>query len=312
MNDDANRKVLDRQASRDFAAAISQSLDNLAKIVNYGTHLILRCWVTSERKMEDIVALLSLLQQVVAMTDAVEVLLREGVVQPAMLQCRSIFEMSATMQWLLKSDSDQRARAYLVSNLRRERLWGLRAIPGSNEERAFKAFWEELKAQTITPERAAQLQEQVDSVSTILQSDGFRELNDLFDRHYSQRGYEMPWFKPVGANSFRQIADDLGQLKEYDILYAFGSGVMHGSTFRGLVEFDAGRLVISPLRSPNEMSFVLRSVMALIIRTYRVVLEHYRPGEIQAFSRKYVEDWQRPLSAIPQIEVKPVVADLMP
>src|SRR5512146_1365209 len=66
----------------------------LRELVDYGTHLIPRCWSSSAKSRTDVVALVVLLKQVVALLDGAHVLITAGAIGPAQLQLRAIFEAS--------------------------------------------------------------------------------------------------------------------------------------------------------------------------------------------------------------------------
>ena len=75
MTDEPHNAILDRSL---FRAQIEESfaaqLTLLEQVVNYGTNLILRCFNSSERKIPDIVALLSFLKHGVTSIDAINLL----------------------------------------------------------------------------------------------------------------------------------------------------------------------------------------------------------------------------------------------
>ena len=102
-------------------------------VTNYGSNHIPRCFGSSKKQLADIVVLGILLRQVVAMLDAIEVLLANGAVHAAKLQMRALFEASAYMDWILSSDSEKKAEYFYVHNLRRKRLWARRTQPSSVE-----------------------------------------------------------------------------------------------------------------------------------------------------------------------------------
>ena len=106
----------------------------LRDLANYGSNLVIRAFASSPKKMADVVLCGVLLKQIVAMLDAVEVLLSAGVAQAAYLPARAAFEASLYMDWILVGDSERKAQCYIVSNFRDERKWASRAINGTPEE----------------------------------------------------------------------------------------------------------------------------------------------------------------------------------
>jgi len=130
--------ILDRaKHEADVKQHFSKHLDLLIDLANYGSNLVPRAHDSSKKKLEDHIVIGVLLKQVVAMIDAVEILISKGAVDPANLQARSAFEASLYIDWFLKGEPEKKAKYYYVSNLRNQRLWALRFKTGTKEEEIF-------------------------------------------------------------------------------------------------------------------------------------------------------------------------------
>src|SRR5689334_11373067 len=108
-----NRSATITDAKRAFPA----QLKLLREVTNYGTNLIPRAFTSSGKTLKDVILIGTLLRQVVAMLDAVEVLTSNGAVYAAGLQARTLFEASAYLEWILKQESEKRAYHYHVHTL---------------------------------------------------------------------------------------------------------------------------------------------------------------------------------------------------
>ena len=97
----------------------------------------MRAYGSSKKDTADVLVCGVLLKQVVSMLDAIEVLLTAGIVHAGFLPARAAFEASVYLDWIIFSDSDRKARCYVVANFRDEKLWALRAIHGTPERAAF-------------------------------------------------------------------------------------------------------------------------------------------------------------------------------
>ena len=84
--------------------------------------MIPRCFGTCERKIEDAIIIGALLRQVITMVDAAEVLISNAAVYPSQLQARAGFEASAYIDWIIKEDTEKRAKYFYVANLRKDKL----------------------------------------------------------------------------------------------------------------------------------------------------------------------------------------------
>ena len=304
MADDANKKILDRDKAANFGTTISEPLDSLRDFVDYGTHLVLRCYHTSNKSLKDCVALFSLFKNALSMADAIEVMMRQGVIHPSQLQLRSLFEVSVTLQWVLQESGDERAKAYHVANLRRQRLDYRRDLPGTVENKAFKDLWDTIGERTPSPEREKELRAQIANLNKELSGPSMRDLNKKFEDFYKKKEYEQDWYKILGVRSFREIAKYVGRTAEYLIIYTSGSEVMHGSTYSGQLAFDRLKIITNPLRSPERTNSLLTLAMALTSKMIQSTLGHYRPAELENLNRKDAKDWNSPLKRIPDIRVE--------
>ena len=79
------------------------------------------------------------LKQAVAMLDGVRILVENGSVFPASLHLRAMLEASLFAEWILSSNSEARANAYYVANLRRERESAEKLLAGDFEAVMSKA-----------------------------------------------------------------------------------------------------------------------------------------------------------------------------
>jgi hypothetical protein len=98
----------------------SDIIDVMRDMTNYGTNLIMRCFVTGKSELEDAIILGVIVRQAVAMFDALEILISNAAVYPAHLQARALFEASLYLQWILKDDATLKAKHYYVYNVRQE------------------------------------------------------------------------------------------------------------------------------------------------------------------------------------------------
>ena len=120
--------------------SLSNSIDFLQQLANYGLNLFrIANFQASETFLTQLYS--SLLKHFVSMLDAAIVLLKQGAVLAANLPVRSMFESHVYSQWILKDDSDRRARQYFVWHWRKELDWTRVAIPGSKENERIKPVY---------------------------------------------------------------------------------------------------------------------------------------------------------------------------
>lgn len=306
--DEKPHQLLDRDAAvATIAEHFSPYLALLRDVTNYGSNLYLRAYNSSPQGLPDVILCGVLLRQMVVMIDAVYESLKSGSVNTAYLPARAALEASLYLDWMLFSDTEHKVKCYYVSNLRHERMWGLRAIAGTSEEQSFDAVLNTLGLDLHAghPNLGEDAKKHVAEVDAVLAQPELAAVNAEFDAARGKKPWDPDWFKVCGAKSLRSIADTLKRLPEYEVLYSKGSRVVHAASFKDHIDFRKGHVHFKALRQPDGIDQILNIVIAMAVRSYRHVIQTYRPGEMGALNAKYVDDWRKTFMAIPKVVIKP-------
>jgi hypothetical protein len=294
-----HRELHARDAKNHYAVQIVLLRD----VVNYGTNLVPSCLASSGRTLGDVVITTVLLKQVVLMLDALEVLAGEACSEALVLQARAMFEASVYLEWMLREDKERKALYYYVANVRKERQWVKRGIEDDPEQEAFfrnlgefgNALTETRSSlATIAPPRLAE-------IDSFLAKEPYAAINADFEREKGNRPFEPSWHTPLGESSVRSVAKAVGRLHEYEIFYTHGSETMHVSRHTRHVKIKKGRIELEPIRHLEGLKTTLLFSLSVAFHTYRVVLGHYRPGQLDEFNRRYVQDWRSAFMNIPTV-----------
>lgn len=283
-------------------------LEVIQDMVNYGSNLIPRCLTSSNRRLEDAIILGVLLRQAVAMFDAIEILISNAAVYPCYLQTRAIFEASLSLEWILKGDTEKKAKYYYVANARRERVWASRTQRGSPENLAFEKIMAPLG--NVIPDTTNRLgaggQEYLQEINRILAQPSFADIDRAIDSYRAKNKvrYDPAWYVPLGPRSVRQLADILQRLHEYEMIYVESSNIMHSTSQKHHIKFSQGRLEFLPIRYLAGIDTVLWFSMATMMKIYLDILGYYRSDEKVNFAKKYIEDWRQEFMGIRGVEYK--------
>jgi|APLak6261684236_1056157.scaffolds.fasta_scaffold06105_1 hypothetical protein len=287
-----NREEAQRLAQEHF----SPQLALLRDLANYGSNLVLRAYGSSPKTTEDVVVCGVLLKQIVAMVDAVEVMLSVGIAQAAFLPARAAFEASLYIDWILLGDSERKAQCYIVSDFRDERKWALRTIHGTPEEEDFTSVTKSFSADihAAHPTLLAEAEARLVEVDRILAQADLAPIDAEFDNWKKKRKTDVAWYVLTGKNSIRQIADAVQRLPEYEMFYSRGSSITHTASYKDHVRFRNSQVRLKQVRHVAEFRDILNFLVAFSIRAYCNVLTKYRPGELPAFWKKYKDEWRDP------------------
>lgn len=295
-----NREEPTAVAEQHFA----KQTDLLRDIANYGSNLIVRAFNSSQKKMAEVVVCGVLLKQIVAMVDAVEVLLTSGCGHAAFLPARTAFEASIYLDWILAGDSERRATRYLVGNYRDERLWAERVIPGTTEEAAFTQIAKTLglDIHANRPTLASDANAHLAEVNRILAQSELQKIDQEFTTAKKKRKHDPEWYELDGLTSIRKVAEAVKRLPEYEFFYSKGSQVTHTGSYKDHIRFANGQVRFKPIRHLADVNMLLNFIVSLCIGTYKKVLQQYRPGELTAFGKKYIEDWRDPFQNVVSVK----------
>src|SRR5205085_5605870 len=131
LPEDLHKGLLDDEGTTALVSEQLRTWTNLLRdLANYGSNLIPRAYTSSDKTLGDAILIGSLLRQLVAMIDAIEILLCRSAVHAATLQLRAMFEASVYIDWMLAGDREIKAAYYYVHNLLRLRLWAMRGQSG--------------------------------------------------------------------------------------------------------------------------------------------------------------------------------------
>lgn len=301
-----HKALLDRrQPVSDVDEHFRDAVNLLRDITNYGTNLIIRCFATGDRKLEDAVILGALLRQAVAMFDALEILVANAAVHPSQLQQRAIFEASLYIDFMLRDDTEAKAKSYYVANLREQRAWACKAQPGSPENTAFAKTTDAfgLSDFASNDDIRDQAAGQIEEIDRILAQEELAQANAALQQVKDSKSlpYEPAWYIPFGQRSIRQIAISVERLHEYELIYSGSSEVMHATKYTHHFKFVDGNIHFEPIRYLESISTVVNLSVGQMIHIYRTILNHYRPEEMSAFKRKYTEDWRGPFFDVKRV-----------
>jgi len=301
MYDQANRGLLDRKQVESYVHDhFSDVLVLLKDVVDYGTHLIPRAFLESGRRLEDAIVIGVLLKQVVTMADAFHILVSVGSLQAAYLPARSAFEASLYIDYILKDESERKARHYYISNLRRQRLWALRLLQGTPERDGYMHVIGYLDLDS-KPDLQTRAQQELDTINMALSQANFIDINAEFERllNSNRPNVDPSWHDPLGPRSVRSIAEKVQRLHEYDTFYSQTSEIMHSSSYRDHISFSSGQqMALHPIRNLENFTVIVGTTVPMVLVTYRTILNHYRHEELENFSLKFVNDWRTVLNGL--------------
>ena len=293
--------LLDRDIARVSAAEeIRIATPMIQEIVNYGLAAFLRCLTTARARGAERHPPLFLLLHVMEMIDGAQVLIMEAAPVPARLQLRSAFEALLGIEYILADRTRERAFAYLVVAARSIRRAHRIFDPGSDEARDHRRRMEaDRYVGQVQMPAIPDLNERMARIEEMLQSPGWREANDEFERvRRERRGRRPAWYELYdGPHSLEELALRTGRPGQYEMLYRQWSGTAHAGDVltRQVGEDIAG---YRGLRDVQEIRRAIGLAATIGLGAIRQVLLFFRPEEADGIRRWYIDNIQNSFQSI--------------
>jgi len=257
MSNLLDRKAVKIEIERNFGA----QLDLISEMVDYYDELLEKLIETNSlAKLEDTVLIGTFGHQALMMLDGVGVLVREGQINAAMLQVRTLFEIKLNLKWMLLQDTTQRARHFWTWKLRQERNKEAMQCVGTLEHEKIKASMP--SAAAIPSEISEEARKKIEKLDEQLSND-FGDENAAFHKARGGKDYDVNWYYlSLGSNSIHRLAKELDKLEEispladYQVFYGPFSNITHGHAMELCFCNRDGFLKRFPIRSPEYRSTV--------------------------------------------------------
>jgi uncharacterized protein DUF5677 len=300
---DGGVKLLDRSRSMMQAAAtIGLATPVLAEVADYGALLFERLLLA---KREDEVkdqrlALVCPYLMLIEMLDGVEVLLSSAACIPARLPLRTAFEAMLTIDFMLETDTQRRALAWVLCDIhRRIRLYETHD-PKTDAGREFQRDYEN-DALARGPQPTVDSGQPVAKLRTMFALPQYVGIESEFQRLRSaRRGRPPHWYNLFGGpRDLRGLAQRCNKAAQYGVLYRTWSGTAHADDlYRQIVRSKNPGLSLRVLRDPSELSTMAGLAISFFMDATRKLLEHYLPAELPAWRAWYVGRVQEPYSSL--------------
>ena len=293
--------------SRAVAESFTPQIALLHELCCYGSNLLMRSYAERDRKLEDAIILGCLLRQFLIHLDAVYVLLSKGCAPASFIHLRAMLEEQFYFEWLFKEQTALRAKHLYVWNLRKRRSWNLTTDPNTPEGKDFDALLSSEHAETLAKMRTPQMRHEARTqnvdIDRILSDPDLARIDRQFTALRGNKKFDPDWYAPCGPTSVFQIAREVGMIVHYRMFYSKWSESMHSSGFFEHVYTDSSGTSVEQVRSLERFDEPIRNACTISYGVLRLIINRYRPGENEAFARKYMSEWRERFFKIPKVNL---------
>jgi hypothetical protein len=219
----------------------------------------------------------ALYQHVIEMSDGIEMLLRQSCCQAAIPPLRSSYEALLGLEYIMASDYHSRSLAWLCG-FAHQKLSFYKSVDPSTAHGI--AFWQQhlgklLSNQAIPKEIATNIQH----LEGLLAEPHLAPIEAEWQRLLTAK-QKVYWYRLFGGpSSIRGLAERLGQVQTYDVLYRRWSRVSHAQELPHIGRTSQGNAVFRALRNPETMREIADLAITFQVKATRLMLAHFRHGE---------------------------------
>lgn len=273
----------------------SEHFQMLDELVDYGTNLIPRCYVSSKKTLQDSIILFGFLKHIVSTLDGISLNARNAQPISCFLQLRSLVETKYIQQFCLANyDKSYSLYSYVWSLLRDLEISEQRLLDQSFEED------EEINNDTI--------KDSIASIRNQLSKKPLKDVYLVFEESIlskEKKASYQPWYFPLGHRSLTGIVRNALELEdEFRLIYSYFSSYTHGDSYLGFTHLKGSQFTPEPIRTPKGIDQAIRHTYNYVTMAFHQTLKHYRPSELENFARKYESDWMERFRNVPQINEK--------
>lgn len=276
-----------------------EHLATIAEVREYGCNLLRSIPATSGHHVLDFVLVAGLLRQAMVGLDGWLVLASEGAAQAARTEARVVWEAALYQRWVLTMGRVRWARQLYVASLRRGRQTARRIMKDAEEHRQYEAAWAAWRraaAVGATGLTSAEAPGQASDrgAQELLESSLYDSMNRDFELELSKTGREPEWHSPGvdGVPSIRAMAERLGALPDYLVLYGTLSDATHGTAADLHFRLEGGSPVaLEPIRNASLLDKDMQVMVPALVRMLADLTAAYRPDELGVLQER-VRAWQ--------------------
>ena len=263
----------------------------LQEIVNYATNAFIRCEQTTQGSVPDEpLPVFNAYHQIISMIDGIEVLLSNSCVIPCIPMLRAVFEALLTLQYILEKDARKRSFAWLVCYLHNRIDMYERFDTTKLKGKQFTSnlIDEKLDTYFLLPPTAT-IQERIGNLESLLKKPHYVEA-EVERKRMAQKKRKANWYSFYdGPSNIYELAKYLKKAATYDFLYRQWSSYIHSDDLSHFLGNNK-KAILNVIRSSEDIQLICTFTATFGIESTRILLNHYRPGEMRSFGKWYITE----------------------
>jgi len=281
MPTEARHDVLYRELSIvDAKEMIDIASPLLQEVINFATHVFVRCISYSDGDENVDLAPYALYRHIMELTDGIEVLVSKACPSPAIPLLRSSFEGLLALEYILEDSKSyvHRSLSWLTSYvIKRLNIYETLISTTDRGHEFLRAIEEDKNVRDFPLPPQDEIQDAIDNLHSLLSRNQFREI--ILERSKCAR--EPKWYSMFdGPKNLRELSRYLSRTAQYDVLYRQWSMSTHAQDFSPFITRDLqGEPAIRGLRETKSIKKVTVFATTFLLDATRILIEKFHPGE---------------------------------
>jgi Family of unknown function (DUF5677) len=281
-----------------FLATIADSID---ETVNFGTHIFEWFNESVAGRTDEVAPIVVSFKHLLDMLDAISVLVRNSIVEPAKIHLRSALESAMTIEWILQDDSERRAMAFMVWNVHQELKFIQKIDEQTPQGKQFKQKLIGTAVENVQAPPSVDIEKARQKLEALLLRPKYREAEEEYKRLIALKERNPSWYRLFdGPKNLEELASKVGMVEWYEVLYRQWSGIVHATDLlSGKIKTTGGKTLIQKMRYPGGVEEVYTFTIPIASKVYQKILEQFAPSKILVFCDWYeseVKDFYMRLS----------------
>ena len=282
--------LLDRKTDEVLARGYSYCSEKVDELVDEGIKTLSINLSKEESTLTDLV-IFAVYRRSLDLIDSISQLIKIGTTDTAQVLVRALFECSLYFEYLLQSNTEQKALCYRLINemekldeLKKVNLTDIKETPIIKNN---KKLLGNIDFTNFYPQESINILEIFFSNKKYV---GF--VNEYRNCKKKNKNKSFNWFTMYnGPKSISDLAKTLDRGAEYKILYSGWSEVVHSrNTHKNSFEPMGNQMVgIYPLRSNSHMDEVFRTTIVYFIRITKLFIARLQPEQQTNFDTWHKE-----------------------
>lgn len=286
------KNIIPREVPENIRPIVNFFASTLEDMVNFGSNMMIWDDMPATKGEENVPPTM-LFRHYLDILDSISILTKEGCGDTVKLLARGALETHLNIEYLFEKDSNNRAMAFLVTDILSQIKSVKKIHPGEQTGKNFKKTYEkEGVLSKLNIADTSELDSFIKSKENVLNLPQFQTAYEEYNR-LKQLGEKNPkWYRYFGGpSSLEELAKHLNQHTFYELIYRKWSGATHGSDiYLGkLSKTSDDAIDIVQLRFIKDLQEVVGFSAVMTIKVFRLFIKNRIPNKEKDFFTWYKE-----------------------